>query len=135
RRCHRWPGDTGCRRDRANRRRRRRRSVGLARGRRGPRGVIGSLATGHGNANLTIIALHFVRVLRVHLDDDTDDVWTVLRVSNVGYAATRDLVVGPVSHVERGSFQIDNYPSGRVEREVLHIDGGVDPDHHFSLPG
>ena len=73
-------------------------------------------------------------MLPVHLDDDTDDVRAILSVANVGYAATRDLVVGPVSHIQRGSFQIDNYPSGRVEREVLHFDGSVDPDHYLGFP-
>jgi hypothetical protein len=74
-------------------------------------------------------------VLPVHLDDDADDVRTVLRVSNVGYAAARHHVVGAVSQVERSSFQIDYHPGGRVEREILHFDGSVYPDHHFSLPG
>jgi hypothetical protein len=37
--------------------------------------------------------------------------------------------------LERGSLQIDDDPVGRIEREVLHFDSGVYPDHHFSLPG
>ena len=74
-------------------------------------------------------------MLGIHLDDDADDIRPVLRVPNVGDSAPRSLVVGAVRHVESSSLQIDYYPSGRVEREILHIDGSVDPDHHLSLPG
>ncbi len=100
-----------------------------------PGRVVLCLPTGNGDANFTIAALHTIWVRRVEVDHDANYVLAELRVPNVGDTAAGYLVVAAVRHLERGSLQIDDDPGGRIEREVLHFDSGVYPDHHFSLPG
>ena len=100
-----------------------------------PRGVLGGLSTGEGYAYFGVALLHIVLVLRIHIDDDADDVRAELRIPNVGDAAARDPVVAALRHGQAGSFQIYDDARGCIQSKILHVHAGIDADHHVSLPG
>jgi len=71
----------------------------------------------------------------IQLDDDANDASLELGVADVGDSTAGDPVVAATRHAEGGTLKIQDDPVGRGKFEIPHLDGSIDADHHFSLPG